>query len=143
VRANFDDGFAAFAGDVMQTYFMAHVGLTAVTFIFVATAAAFSIASLGHLKQAKSAREEAFAAKRTAQDLAVEVRHLTAQVERALATAQTRGEPAARPAKLAGGDVMGANPIRVGAARDTDEADVEIIGAETVSGRTEPKDDAA
>jgi biopolymer transport protein ExbB/TolQ len=64
---------------------------------------------------ARRARSEAEAHFRSAQDLAVEVRHLTAQVEKA-----THRRSAAAAAS---------SPIRVGASETPDEAEIEIISA--------------
>ena len=65
----------------------------------------------GAAQQARKAAETHF---RSAQDLAVEVRHLTAQVEKS--TARRTAEAS-----------VPASPVRVGALETTGEADVEII----------------
>ena len=110
------DGLFGFSGDIAQSYIWGHVALTAVTATFFTASIAFSMMAFRAVGQAKQAKAEADAAKRSAQDFAVEVRHLTAQVERALTNAEAGGAA-----------TLKTNPVRVGARRDTEEAEVEIL----------------
>ena len=127
------DGLFGFGGATASSFMIGHFALAAATFAMFAISGGFSIAAIRNAREARDARADAEKHKRSAQDLAVEVRHLTAQVERALARAQAGAAPVERPAALAGGGAMGSNPVRVGAAKDTEEAEIEIIAAETAA----------
>lgn len=101
-------------GFLARDFFTLQVGvlaLTALAFLctFVLCLLAFRAAG-----GAKRARLDAEAQFRAAQDLAVEVRHLTAQIERATGRRMTS---------------VPSSPVRVGASELTDEAEIEIIGA--------------
>ncbi|MEX0643701.1 MAG: hypothetical protein WD076_00200 [Parvularculaceae bacterium] len=98
-----------------RDFFTLQVGvmvLTALAFLctFVLCLMAFRAAG-----GAKRARIDAEAHYRAAQDLAVEVRHLTAQIERATGRRMTS---------------VPSTPVRVGASELTDEAEIEIIGSD-------------
>ncbi len=106
-----------------RDFFTLQVGvmtLTALAFLctFVLCLLAFRAAGA-----AKRSRLDAEAHYRAAEDLAVEVRHLTAQIERAT------------------GRRMSSSPVRVGASELTDEAEIEVISSPDDGAAMEAADD--
>lgn len=90
--------------------------LFAMVFLFALSAAMLLIASRA-ARGARKARAEAEACLRSAQDVVVEARQLSVQIERATSRSNVAGVDLAKP-------------IRVGARRTTPEADVNIKSAQ-------------
>jgi hypothetical protein len=101
-------------------YFISDLGFQGANILLFICSFVLCIMAFKAAGAARRARNEAQAHMRSAQDLAVEVRHLTAQVEKAAAR---RTSANAQP-----------SPVRVSAAETTEEAEIEIIaGPEPVS----------
>ncbi|MEL6365317.1 MAG: hypothetical protein AAFR11_10815 [Pseudomonadota bacterium] len=115
------EGLFGFGGVVAESFFWGHVAIAGASAMMFIASFGFCAAAFRAVQDAKSARADAEAHKRSAQDLAVEVRHLTAQVERALARAEGGVADPGRTSR--------SHPVRVGATRDTEEAEVEIIAS--------------
>jgi hypothetical protein len=107
------EGLGAF---LAQDFFSLQVGVMTLTALLFFCTTVLCLLAFRAAGGAKRARREAEAQFQAAQDLAVEVRHLTAQIERA--TSRRASAPS-----------FPSGPVRVGASEVTDEAEIEIINA--------------
>lgn len=119
-------GFEEF---LTKDIFTAQVGVLAATAFFFAGSLVLCLMAFRAARAAGRSRSEAQAHFRSAQDLAVEVRRLTAQVEKAT----TRRAAASVPS----------TPMRVSAAETTEEAEVVIEAAEEAPEPVEGAENAA
>lgn len=118
--------------------FATQIMILAITLLLFFAAISLCVLAFRAVGAARRLRQEVDAQFRSVQDLAVEVRHLTAQVENAVA--RRASVPEAPPSRTA----------RVGASETTPEADIEIVQEEPERSaadkaedeKAEPADDA-